>query len=132
MLTTRDTGDMLSLDDLQKIIMMVKAIPKLDATFKATIEGMTMKTWLEVIKKKGEREVIFDKKSFIAAAQSIIDLDKDQLKHCETDVDGLGPELEVLLDGGCFKLNHIQLATTVIAYQNTKLQQHQMWVVPAG
>ena len=132
MLTTRDTGDMLSLDDLQKIIMMVKAIPKLDATFKATITKQSMKTWPDVIKMKGEREVIFDKESFHAAAQSIIDLDKDQLKHCEADVDRLGPELEVLLDGGCFKLNHVQLATVIVAYLNTTLQPHQMWVVPAG
>ena len=53
--TTNAAGDLLSLDELTKIIMTVKGLPKLDATFEVNIKGITMKKWLELIKTRNEK-----------------------------------------------------------------------------
>jgi hypothetical protein len=58
--TTNDAGDLLSLDELQKIILTVLKLPKLEPSFVVNIKGITMKKWLELIKNRNEKKVIFD------------------------------------------------------------------------
>ena len=129
--TTKDAGDLISLSELQHIIMMIKAIPKLDTAFNANIKGITMKKWPEIVKDIKEKKVIFDEKSFADALQTMLDR-HDDLKHCKANVLDEAKAIQSLLGDSEFKLNHVQLATSMLAYQHTKVQQRQMWVVPAG
>ena len=84
--TTKEAGDLISLEVLQKIIMAIKNQTKLEKTFSVHIEGITMKKWLELIKAKDDKSVIFDEESFLAASQTIIDRHTPELKHCEVNV----------------------------------------------
>jgi hypothetical protein len=52
--TTKEAGDLISLEELQKIIMVLKKLSKLEPVFMANIKGITMKKWLELIKTRDE------------------------------------------------------------------------------
>ena len=59
-------------------------------------------------------------KSLAEASQTIIDRHEDDLKHCESDILYDGQAIKRLLDESEFKLNYVQLATSMIAYQHVK------------
>jgi hypothetical protein len=71
--TTNNAGDLLGLEELQKIIMKVLSLPKLESSFMVNIKGITMKKWLELIKTRNEKNIIFDADSLATASQTIID-----------------------------------------------------------
>lgn len=84
--TTKEAGDLISLEELQKIIMAIMKQTNLDKAFSAHIKGITMKKWLGLIKSKDEKSVIFNQETFLAASQTIIDRHAQELKHCEVDI----------------------------------------------
>ena len=86
--------------------MTVLKLPKLETSFLANIKGITMNKWLELIKTKNEKSVIFDAESLAAASQTIIDRHED-LKHCEVNILPEAEAINVLLEGGSFPVNKV-------------------------
>ena len=128
---TNDLGEMISVAELSKIVMLMKTLQKSKQGFFSNLKDCSMMKWQELIKTWTENSVIVDSSDFLAAIQGLIDeypdlkdLDKTALADCG--------QLQVILDDASSKLNNLQMATSYLAYANSAKKKNQLWVIAAG
>ena len=66
--TTNEAGHMISISELFKITFYLVKLNKVEPSFKESMQAVSLKVWMEVVKAGEKSKVIFDEDSFVSAS----------------------------------------------------------------
>jgi hypothetical protein len=116
---TSEANVTVNMDELAKIIVSARDMPKLHKSDQTRFKELRLDQWVEEAKKEKKHEVIENKNDLVDAFFSITERHQDLIGKQELVEESGAPVMKVFKEIN-MKVNYLQLATATLAYHNHK------------